>query len=153
MSTRAIYTFVDDDENFPAEYHVYKHHDGYPSVAAEAIGNAIANAWELPRFEADEFGAAFVASNKAREALAVQHPDYESQLLDMMCRGGVRLLASGDWKKVAPGDIQFRYEIRCQGGELRIRAWGVSCSLENEWTEKLIFEGTFTEFKEKADTL
>jgi hypothetical protein len=30
MSTRALYTTKDDQ----GEYHVYKHHDGYPSGAA-----------------------------------------------------------------------------------------------------------------------
>lgn len=154
MSTRAIYTFMDDDENFPAAYHVYKHHDGDPSGAAEHIGNAIPNAWELPRFEADEFGAAFVASNKAKEAIAARKPEHDKEMLNMICQGGVRLMPSGDWKDVATRDIQFRYEISCQGDELWVRAWSVSCSYPgNKWTEKSIFEGPFTEFKEKAETI
>ena len=33
MSTRAVYTFIDEHET----YHVYKHHDGYPEGAAELI--------------------------------------------------------------------------------------------------------------------
>ncbi len=60
MSTNALYTFSDDENSVT----VYGHWDGYPVGAAEMINNAFAHAWELPRFEADEFGAAFVAGNK-----------------------------------------------------------------------------------------
>lgn len=65
MSTRAIYVFSNnfDDPTEPM-YAVYKHHDGYPEGAREFIKNAFPLAWELPRFEADEFAAAFVAANK-----------------------------------------------------------------------------------------
>ena len=63
MGTRAIYQFTDledtDDQCF-----VYKHYDNYPQGAVEFIENAKAYAWELPRFEADEFASAFVAANK-----------------------------------------------------------------------------------------
>ena len=61
MSTRAIYTF----KGFGEAHHVYKHHDGYPTGAARAFELAIQNAWRLPRYEPDEFAAAFVAANKA----------------------------------------------------------------------------------------
>jgi len=72
MSTRACYTFTD----LQGEFHVYKHHDGYPFVGGVHNGepyeggalcwiqNAKAFAWELPRFEADDFAASFVAANK-----------------------------------------------------------------------------------------
>ena len=60
MGTRAIYIFEDDHE----EVHVYKHYDNYPLGAVDFIENAKEFAWELPRFEADEFAAAFVAANK-----------------------------------------------------------------------------------------
>ena len=68
MSTRALYTFTDDDGDF----HVYKHHDGYPYCKFPQgeggglvwINNAKELAWDLPRFEAHEFAAAFVAANK-----------------------------------------------------------------------------------------
>ena len=73
MSTRAIYTFCDPR----TEVHVYKHYDGYPynggvhnGTAYEAgglvwINDAKKFAWDLPRFEADEFAASFVAANKS----------------------------------------------------------------------------------------
>jgi hypothetical protein len=62
MSTRAIYTF----KGFGESHHVYKHYDGYPSGAARWLGNALELAWELPRYEPNEFAAAFVAANKNR---------------------------------------------------------------------------------------
>lgn len=65
MSTRAIYIFADDFNNPAAEvYVVYKHHDGYPDGARGFVAEAMKYAWEMPRFEADEFAAAFVAANK-----------------------------------------------------------------------------------------
>jgi|TARA_R110000824_G_scaffold128367_2_gene289193 hypothetical protein len=68
MSTRAMYTFTDAGGDF----HVYKHHDGYPYYSHAQSGhgglvwinNAKELAWDLPRFEAHEFAAAFVAANK-----------------------------------------------------------------------------------------
>ena len=60
MATRALYVFKDLDQTFI----VYKHWDGYPEGAYEYIINAIPFAWELPRFEASDFSAAFIAGNK-----------------------------------------------------------------------------------------
>ncbi len=150
MSTRALYTFRDND----GEYHVYKHHDGYPSGAIEAILNSLMFAWNPPRFEADEFAAAFVAGNKShgivdlvkaiveKIAITKSHPyrDYElvftkkdplivSWLVDPKHGGGsVRLMPSGDWKKIAPSDIEYRYEITYAGGVMvrgfEVGGWG-----------------------------
>ena len=62
MSTRAVYTFKDNS----GEYSVYKHFDGYPSGAGEALKATLDSkkCWDFPRFEADEFAAAFIAANK-----------------------------------------------------------------------------------------
>ena len=65
MSTQAIYTFVDPESG--DEVSVFKHWDNYPEGAALFLNRAKKLAWELPRFEADEFAAAFVAANKTRE--------------------------------------------------------------------------------------
>jgi len=62
MSTRAIYTF----KGFGETHHVYKHHDGYLSGAAVALNNALQLAWTLPRYEPDEFAAAFVSATSNR---------------------------------------------------------------------------------------
>ena len=84
MSTRAIYTF----KGFGEAHHVYKHHDGYPSGAAQWLEAALELAWELPRYEPDEFAAAFVAANKKSP-------------------GGVRLARS----QTAAADVAFAYVI------------------------------------------
>ena len=63
MSTRALYTFKDTDGG---TFTVFKHWDGYPSGAYQFIQKALAYAWELPRFEADDIGAAFIAGNKPK---------------------------------------------------------------------------------------
>jgi len=60
MSTNAL-IYVTDDEN---TFAIYKHWDGYPSAVQPMIERALTLAWPLPRFEADEFAAAFVAANK-----------------------------------------------------------------------------------------
>lgn len=109
MSTRAIYTFEDDRNTA----HVYKHHDGYPSGAADAIAKALPYAWQLPRFEADEFAAAFVAGNKEGD-------------------GGVRLFPTRCQKPIDfATDIEYRYEITCRLGKLFVVAYRT-----NYWDEK-----------------
>jgi len=84
MSTRAIYTF----KGFGESHHVYKHHDGYPTGAARAFELALQNAWDLPRYEPDEFAAAFVAANKPNA-------------------GGVRLAR----KRMEYSDVEYGYTI------------------------------------------
>ena len=61
MSTRGLYTFTDSDG---ASFTVFKHWDNYPSGAHLFIQKALAFSWDLPRFEADEFAASFIAANK-----------------------------------------------------------------------------------------
>jgi hypothetical protein len=60
MGTRGVYKFIDQHST----HYVYKHWDNYPSGATTFIQNALELAWELPRFEADEFSASFIAANK-----------------------------------------------------------------------------------------
>lgn len=122
MSTRAVYTFKDESDTF----HVYKHHDGYPSGAIQWIVNALEFAWPLPRFEACEFSAAFIAGNKPREKGSI------------FKGGGV--YCTHDWKN--HGDLDYRYEIELHDNELFIRAFEVSC--ENC---RLIFEGNLSQFE------
>ena len=64
MSTRACCSFIDPDPTDPEVVTVYKHSDGYPEGAVCWITKALEHAWAPPRFEADEFAAAFVAANK-----------------------------------------------------------------------------------------
>jgi hypothetical protein len=89
MGTRCVITFQDSVN----EFHVYKHWDGYPEGIAECLKKAKRRAWKFPRFEADEFAAAFIASNKPKE-------------------GDVRLMGEGKIEKVAPSDIEYHYVVK-----------------------------------------
>lgn len=89
MGTRCVITFENDD----GQFHVYKHWDGYPEGIAECLKKAKRRAWKLPRFEPDEFAAAFVAANKSKE-------------------GDIRLMKEGNIKHVAPSDIEFHYVVK-----------------------------------------
>lgn len=88
MSTRAVYTFRNKSRD-DKEYHVYKHHDGYPSGAKEWIKNAIPFAWKAPRFEPSDFACAFVCGNKDE--------------------GGGDVFMTEHWER--HGDLSYRYEI------------------------------------------
>ena len=96
MSTRATYEFADKAEAFT----VYKHHDGYPEGAAVFLTNATRMAWEPPRFEAADFGAAFIAANKQGG-------------------GGVYLTKSRD----EHGDTEFHYVVTFERGKLQVAAY------------------------------
>jgi hypothetical protein len=43
---------------------VYRHWDGYPTGVIPDLADALQYAWELPRFEADDFAAAIVRAWK-----------------------------------------------------------------------------------------
>lgn len=99
MSTRSVFKFTSDGTS----YAVYKHYDGYPEGAAHALAATIDSglAWTLPRFEADEFAAAFVAANKEQP-------------------GGIRLLRG----YVIPEDVEFIYHVsQAKNGQLVLSAW------------------------------
>ena len=113
MSTRACYTFADDR----GEVHVYKHHDGYPYYAyngGEAggliwINDAKDFAWPLPRFEADEFAASFVAANKENGKFS---------------GGGVRLInKEHPWEFAS--DCEYWYKVIAHNGELYVTVMSV----------------------------
>lgn len=134
MSTRAVYTFIDSH----ATFHVYKHHDGYPSGAAEAITNALPLAWDLPRFEADEFACAFIAGNKpvARDIGPIH----------LSAGGGLRLTNGPE----CHGDLEYRYEISQKKGyeaSLWIRAYDIGFNADGPAPETLIFEGRLHDMK------
>lgn len=122
MSTRACYTFKDKWETF----HVYRHSDGYPKGAVQWITAAIPYAWELPRFEAGDFGCAFIAADRVRGKERGYSPG-----------GNTRLMPTGDIKHVAPGDIRYRYEIECEDGKIVVTAFKTSTSGDDLVDEKL----------------
>jgi hypothetical protein len=119
MGTRAVYTFIDDDDC----HSVYKHWDGYPTWACRFITNALSLAWPLPRFEADEFAAAFVAANKKQA-------------------GDIRLTTGPE----AHGDLAYRYEIRCPHGQLHVRIY------QGSGKEPPLFEGAIEAAQQFAST-
>jgi hypothetical protein len=169
MSTRAMYTFIEPDhKDAKRGFHVYKHHDGYPSGAAEAIEAAQEYAWQLGRFEADEFAAAFVAGNKShyhrQELSLLREMENTSDVVGLgkiretllRCRdyqrnyagGGVHLMASGSPYAVAPSDIEYRYEITSKAGELWVTAYETSFwETRTKANEKRIFKGSLEAFK------
>lgn len=84
MGTRAVY-FFEDRQDDDCYYGVYKHYDGYPQGAAAHIEDAKAYAWPLPRWEADEFAAAFVAANKNPKGGEVRLlPNFEATSIPML---------------------------------------------------------------------
>ena len=123
MATRAVFTFTDDHDT----HHVYKHFDGYPKGAARALANTFPLAWEAPRFESDEFGAAFIAANKDEP-------------------GGLRL--TDHWRDNI--DIEYRYEIFREEKSLHIRALAVACSYPDDlWESRELFCGPLEAFIEQ----
>ena len=118
MGTRAVYTFIGKDDR----HSVYKHWDGYPRLACQFIANALKLAWPLPRFDADEFAAAFVAANKHQA-------------------GDVRLTTGPE----THGDLSFAYEIRCPAGRLHVCIHQAGCAHP-------LFEGTLEDAQKFATT-
>jgi hypothetical protein len=126
MSTRAIYTFKDPSYII----HVYKHHDGYPEGAAEALVAAKKAAWEGSRYEADEFAAAFVAANKTSSC-------------------GIRLIGmDAKGTAIAPEgfatDTEYLYEIT---GPDTVEAW--EADGDGKRAKKSFFKGSFADLAEK----
>jgi hypothetical protein len=102
MSTRGLYTFKDAD----GAYTVFKHWDNYPISnsgygAHRFIANALPFAWELPRFEADEFAASFIAANKKEGG------------------GDLRLLPADATNGDALG-VEFWYTVEAVGKQLKV---------------------------------
>lgn len=121
MSTRAVYVFKDDEQK---EYCVYKHYDGYAEGAAKFLVNALDAAWDLPRFEADEFAAAFIAANKNGP-------------------GDMRLTHRPEDHV----DIEYVYEVfQAKNGQLIVRAFEVNFWDANDPVRAEIFYGRMKEF-------
>ena len=120
MGTRAIYTFEDQNDT----RHIFVHYDGYPTGAAiyfEQWLNA-GTSWPLPRFEADEAAAGFVAAVKDGP-------------------GNVRICD----KRTAYADVEFGYTVEQVDGILR-----VTVAETNYWDEtpleNVIWQGPLADF-------
>lgn len=129
MSTRGLY-------NFGGDINVYVHHDNYPSGAVQKIINGLHLAWDLPRYEPDEFAAAFVAGNKQSS-------------------GGVRLMPSGKPNLIAKrhcADVEFIYVVRMVADVIYVTVY--SCL--GLWTgadPKKIYDGPIAGLHELQETL
>ena len=94
MSTRCTIDFTDEYQTVT----IYKHCDGYPEGEHGIIAllqKAQEFAWPLPRFEADEYSAAFVVAAKAHA-------------------GNVRIFKPKD----RAGDSAYLYKVRMTRGKL-----------------------------------
>ena len=133
MGTRAIYIFEDEHE----EVHVYKHYDNYPQGAVDFIENAKEFAWDLPRFEADEFAASFVAANKDRKGGGIR-------LVNASFKDRDEMLEANDW-------CDYYYVIsKHNSQDLWIEIWESQyMSSRDKCLWVLIDELTQTEMKEK----
>lgn len=160
MSTRALYTFIGDDA--ADTWNVYKHHDGYPTGAADTLQIAVDwFAWPLPRYEADAFACAFIAAAKCawlsggkidRDRLKAYGPKGKYRSYN---GGGARMMPQGNPLDVAStncSDIEYRYEVSAGNDSMgRIRAYTV-----NAWgdtaTEQLILDCSLADFPAQAKT-
>lgn len=106
MSTRGLYTFRDEHDS----YTVYCQCDNYPSGAVKKIEAALKFAWELPRFEADEFAASFVAAEK---------PSGGGQVRLLNCQGD----------ETFDMGQEYHYIITCKNKKLHIEFEGFSGDL------------------------
>lgn len=124
MGTRSITTFTDER----GSYHIYKHWDGYPENMVPLIFGAQTAAWELPRFEADEYAAAFVSTTKVKE-------------------GDVRIQLG----RTDAADVEFGYTVTCQKGKLHLVI--TTCDFWDDGTEeRVLFSGTEKEARAYAKT-
>lgn len=98
MGTRAVITFKDGQDTFS----VYQHWDGDPDTVTENILKAQEFAWELPRFEAAEFAAAYIAATKG----------------ERKGEGGGNIYFSKGAKQ--HGDLSFNYVVTEKDGKLNI---------------------------------
>ena len=144
---------------------VYKHSDGYPYGAVCWITKALEHAWPLPRFEADEFAAAFVvAANKPSAktrrmdyiAKAEREVDPERKLHLLKAAedygpggryadcvgGGVRLVnkPGPDAFKTYATDIQYLHDVTRKSNLLYIVGYATS-ERNGSWTITRIFSG------------
>lgn len=96
MSTRATITVRDEY----SEAHLYRHSDGYPDTkhgVLATLPDAFRFAWDLPRFEADEFAASICAAWKDGG-------------------GGVSIIPD----PTRYGGIEYHYTVYMDGGKLLV---------------------------------
>lgn len=126
MGTRGVYTFKEKG----ATFHVYSHWDNYPTGGAQKLQATVTSdkAWKLPRFEADEFAAAFIATNKTEG-------------------GNFRLQKS----RTSAMDVEFGYTI---WPDPKTHQLMLEVSATNFWgetpSERSLWKGVLTAFTEEV---
>ena len=96
MGTRATITFMDNQDEFV----IYQHWDGYPKDVEGNVRLAMQYAWELPRFQAGDFAAAYIRATKER--------------------GGNIYLTTCPSDH---GDLAYRYNVHTRGGGLAVTTY------------------------------
>lgn len=132
MSTRACYEFLQAGDSqwgsLATSVTIYGHSDGYPTGALEKIKAVLDQklCWELPRFEASDFSAGFVAANKD---------------------GGGEIYVTSNAK--AHGDLSYLYEIAFKNKHIWVR-----CFRGNRKTKKdLLFDGSLADMVLRVEQL
>jgi len=133
MGTRAIYIFEDEHE----EVWAYKHYDNYPRGAADFIEDAKEYAWAFPRFEADEFAAAFVAANKNPKG-------GEVRLIHALFKDREEMLEAHEWN-----DYYYVISYQPHHRDLWVEIWESRFESVHTHSWVLIDELTHTQMKEK----
>jgi hypothetical protein len=134
MSTRAVISFIDADN----KVHVYQHDHGAPRGVLAMLRKALTVAWNLPRFEADQFAASYAWAGVQDFLDIMKTHGYEGDVRHFG-NGGIRVRSQ--WRDLA--DLEWRYEIRHDGTSLV-----VACYQGNLQTDRFrkVFGGTFDDF-------
>lgn len=105
MSTRSNILITDNCEWGTKMVQIYRHCDGYPEGVLADLPEVLKYAWGLPRFEAEDFGAAIVRAWKGRGGGYI-YIDPSPTKKNM-------------WKYVH-GDVEWVYVIRQENEELMV---------------------------------
>ena len=117
MGTRC--TISTKDEN--GEYFIFRHWDGYPDAVVPDILKALPYAWELPRFEADEFITALVCAFKDGA-------------------GNIRFAKSHEQY----GDTEYKYYITLKDNKLHLKIFDI---YENKYIFDSYYEDALSKWK------
>lgn len=124
MGSRALFSFH-DRSNQINPVNVFMQYEGEPEYAIRFLSRSRLRAWDFPRYEANEFAAAFIAVNK-------------------LGAGGYRIMPCGDPAVIIPrfcSDIDFRYEI---GPCITASPWvsGYAVNALAQYHERHLFSGS-----------
>lgn len=98
MTAPAIISVTDAQ----GEWNVYLASDGTPLPALEGLRRALGKTWALPRFDAADFAAAYVAANKQSGG-------------DMWF-----INRATSWKTHCPPGIEWRYIVSVRHGNIHV---------------------------------